>query len=142
MRTSVNLLSALALGAGLIGAACGAAGAVGALAFGSTGDIAKDGYSIGINASSANEEDAKKSAMNWCTTHGPKQTQEQCKILVLYRNQCVAEAQDPKAGTPGFGFGLADSEEDAKTLAMAICQASSGKGRQQFCKVTATLCDK
>lgn len=123
-------------------AACGSAAAVGALAFGTTGDVAKDGYSIGINASSATEEDARKSAMNWCKTHGPKQTQDRCEILVIYKNQCVAEAQDPKPGTPGFGFALADTEDDAKTLAMAICKASAGKGRVQFCKVASFLCDK
>jgi len=120
----------------------GAAFAIGALAFGTTGDVAKDGYSIGINASSASEEDARASAMKWCKTHGPKQTQDQCEILVIFHNQCVAEAQDPKPGTPGFGFALADTEEDAKTMAMAVCKASAGKGRIQFCKVASTLCDK
>ena len=96
----------------------------------------------GINASSATEEDARNSAMKWCTTHGPKQTQAKCEIVVIYRNQCAAEAQDPKPGTPGFGFGIADTEDDAKKIAMTICNASAGKGRQTFCKVTASLCDK
>ena len=140
MRTSRNLFGVLALCAGLGWA--GSAAAVGAIAFGSTGDIARDGYSIGINANSANDEDARKSAMQWCTTHGPKQAQAQCEVLLTFRNQCASEAQDPKAGTPGFGFSLGETEEDAKRAAMAICSASAGKGRQQFCKVVATLCDK
>lgn len=123
-------------------AACGSATAAGALAFGSTGDVAKDGYSIGINASSASDDEARASAMKWCKSHGPKQTQAQCEVLVVFHNQCAAEAQDPKTGTPGFGFAIADTEDEAKKMAMAICTTSSGKGRRQFCKIVSTLCDK
>ena len=135
-----NKLAAVISALALWGAA-GNAHATGALAFGSTGDVAKDGYSIGINANSSTEDEAKASAMKWCTTHGPKQTQAQCEVLVVFHNQCVAEAQDPKPGTPGFGFALADSLEDAKKMAMAVCLASSGKGRRDFCKVVSSLCD-
>ena len=126
----------------MLTAASAPASATGALAFGSTGDVAKDGYSIGINSNSANEEDARKGAMGWCTSHGPKQTQAQYEILVVFHSQCAAEAQDPKPGTPGFGFAVADTEEDAKKMAMAVCLASAGKGRRDFCKVVTTLCDK
>ena len=50
--------------------------AEGALALGITGDIAKDGYSIGINVNSKSNQDARDSALNWCKTHGAKQTEE------------------------------------------------------------------
>ena len=142
MRTSVKLVMALLSGSLLAWAVSERAAAVGAVAFGSTGDVAKDGYSIGINANSSSEDDARKSAMDWCTSHGPKQTQAECEVVLIYHNQCAAEAQDPKAGTPGFGFALGESEDDAKKAAMAICNASAGKGRRQFCKVVASLCDK
>ena len=122
-------------------AVSGSAVAAGAIAFGSTGDIAKDGYSIGLNGGSATEEDARSGAMKWCRTHGPKQTQDQCEIVAVFHSQCAAEAQDPKPGTPGFGFAVAETEEDAKKMAMAICTASSGKGRRQFCAVVSTKCD-
>jgi uncharacterized protein DUF4189 len=68
--------------------------------------------------------------------------QAQCEVLMTLRSPCVSEAQDPKAGTPGFGFAVADTEEDAKRTAMAICRASAGKGRRDFCKVAATLCGR
>ena len=52
-------IPALACAFAISMAACGSAAAVGALAFGSTGDVAKDGYSIGINASSASDDEAR-----------------------------------------------------------------------------------
>ncbi len=80
----------LALGAGPLPAK--AAAAAGALAFGSTGDVAKDGYSIGIAYDHDSEEEAKKQAMDRCTSHGSKQTEDRCQIVVTFHKQCVAEA--------------------------------------------------
>ncbi len=122
--------------------ACGSGWATGAIAFGSTGDVAKDGYSIGINANSSSDEEVRNGAMNWCRSHGPKETQDKCEILLVYHNQCVAEAQDPKPGTPGFGFATADTEDAAKAVAMAICGATAGKSRRKFFEIVTTICDK
>ncbi len=134
-----NLLCALALGAGSLSAQ--AAAAAGALAFGSTGDVAKDGYSIGIAYDHDSEEEAKKQAMDWCTSHGSKQTEDRCQIVVTFHKQCVAEAQDPDPGTPGFGWGVAPSEEAAKIAALTNCYATAGKARHDFCKMVNSMCD-
>jgi hypothetical protein len=58
------------------------------------------------------------------------------------RNLFGVRSAGPEGRHPGFGFAVADIEEDAKRTAMAICRASAGKARQQFCKVAVTLCDK
>jgi len=123
-------------------AASGSAFAAGAIAFGSTGDVAKDGYSIGIAANVDSDGEARDKAMQRCRTNGAKQSQDQCEVLIVFHKQCAAEAQDPKAGTPGFGFAIAEIEDGAKTVAMAICSASAGKSRRKSCEIVTSLCDK
>jgi hypothetical protein len=117
------------------------AAADGALAIGITGDIAKDGYSIGINVNSKNAQDARDSALNWCKTHGAKQTEDKCQIVTTFRNQCAAEAQDPKPGTPGAGWALAPDKDTAEKMAMTTCLATAGKTRLDACKVVSSICD-
>ena len=123
-------------------AACGSAVAAGAIAFGSTGDVAKDGYSIGFAAGSASDEEARDSAIKSCRSNGAKQSQDQCEVLIVFHKQCAAEAQDPKAGTPGFGFAVAENEDSAKSLAMAICAATAGKNRRKSCTIITSRCDE
>src|SRR6185369_122107 len=94
-------------------AACGPAAAAGAIAFGSTGDIVTDGYSIGISGGIDGDEDARDRAMQRCRANGAKQSQSQCEVLVVFHKHCAAEAQDPKPGTPGFGFALGETEDSA-----------------------------
>jgi hypothetical protein len=117
------------------------AAAEGALAIGITGDVAKDGYSIGINVNSKTAQEARDSALNWCKTHGAKQTEDKCQIVTTFRNQCVAEAQDPKPGTPGAGWALAPDKDTAEKLAMTTCLATAGKTRLDACKVVSSICD-
>lgn len=117
------------------------AAAEGALALGITGDIAKDGYSIGINVNSKTAQDARDSALNWCKTHGAKQTEDKCQIVTTFRNQCAAEAQDPKPGTPGAGWALAPDKDTAEKMAMTTCLATAGKTRLDQCKVVSSICD-
>jgi hypothetical protein len=64
--------------------------AEGAIAFGSTGSVAEDGYSIGINVNSSTEADAKRQALAWCRTHGSEITRRECKIVATFRHQCAA----------------------------------------------------
>jgi hypothetical protein len=114
--------------------------AEGALALGVTGDIAKDGYSIGITVSSKSEQDARNSALNWCKTHGAKATEDKCQIVTTFHNQCAAEAHDPKPGTPGAGWAIAADKAAAEKMAMTNCLATAGD-RGSFCKVVTSVCD-
>jgi hypothetical protein len=117
------------------------AAAEGALALGITGDVAKDGYSIGINVNSPSSQEARDSALNWCKTHGAKQTEDKCQIVTTFRHQCAAEAQDPKPGTPGAGWALAPDKDTAEKMAMTTCLATAGKARLDACKVVSSICD-
>lgn len=116
--------------------------AEGAIALGITGDIAADGYSIGINVNSATAQEAGDAALNWCRTHGSKVTTDKCQILTDFHHQCAAEAQDPKPGTPGAGWAIAPDKDTAEKMAMTTCFATAGKDRVGACKIVASVCDE
>ena len=115
--------------------------AEGALALGTSGDIAKDGYSIGITWNYATTERAREQALEWCRTHGSPRTRASCKFVIDIHRQCAAEATDPEPGTPGAGWAIAPDKQSAETMAMANCMATAGQGRGQFCKVANSICD-
>jgi hypothetical protein len=123
-------------------AAPGRAAAEGAMAVGITGDVAKDGYSIGMSVDHPTEDAARKGALEWCRTHGGSpQTEAKCEVIIVFHRQCAAEAQDPEPGTPGAGWAVAADVETAKTVALTNCRASAGKSRMNYCKVVGTNCD-
>jgi len=115
--------------------------AEGAIALGITGDIAADGYSIGINVNSDTEQEARDAALNWCRSHGAKDTEDKCQILTTFHHQCAAEAQDPKPGTPGAGWAIAADKDTAEKMAMTTCFATAGKDRVGACKIVSSVCD-
>ena len=116
--------------------------AEGALAVGTSGDIAKDGYSIGIAVNKASPQQAREAALDWCRNHGSPKTRPDCKIISTFRGQCAAEAYDPEPGTPGAGWAIAQDPEEAERMAMADCKATAGRTRQKFCTIaTKALCD-
>jgi hypothetical protein len=118
------------------------AGAEGALALGITGDIAADGYSIGMDVNSKTEQDARDHALNWCKTHGSPTTKDKCQVITTFHHQCVAEGQDPKPGTPGAGWAIAPDKGTAEKLAMTTCLATAGKDRVGECKIVTSVCDE
>ena len=115
--------------------------AEGALAIGISGDIAKDGYSLGMSVNKDTEEKAREAALDWCRNHGSPATRSNCRIISAFRRQCVAEANDPQAGTPGAGWAVGPDKEAAERMAMANCLATAGRDRQKFCVVATSLCD-
>lgn len=141
MRAFRTIFCAATIGCGALWAyGADRAQAEGAIAIGSTGSVAKDGYSIGINVNSSTEADAKRQALAWCRSHGSQVTQRECKIVTTFCHQCPAEAEDPKDGTPGFGWAVVADEASAKSVAIDHCPATAGN-RREFCKVVNTLCD-
>ena len=78
----------------------------GALAIGLTGDIAKDGYSIGSAVNYATKEEARAQALDKCRSNGGPTTKQNCKIVINYSRQCFVEASDPQPGTPGAGWAI------------------------------------
>jgi hypothetical protein len=116
------------------------AAAEGAMALGVTGNIAKDGYSIGINVNSDSEAQASDAALKYCRSHGSDASRVKCEIFATFRNQCAAEAEDPQPGTPGAGWAIATDKAAAEKMAMMNCLATAGD-RGSSCKVVTSLCD-
>ena len=53
-------------------------------------------------------DEARKTAMDYCLkapTNG--KAKALCKVIETFSNRCVAVSMDPKAGTPGVGWGSA-----------------------------------
>jgi hypothetical protein len=122
------------------------AAAEGAMALGVTGNITKDGYAIGINininsdSDSDSEAEAREAAMKYCRSHGSDVARAKCEIFATFRDQWVAEAEDPEPGTPGAGWAIAADEAVAEKMAMINCLATAGD-RGSFCKVVTSICD-
>jgi hypothetical protein len=114
--------------------------AEGAIALGVTGNVAKDGYAIGININNASEAEARDAALKYCRSHGSDVARAKCEIFATFHDQCAAEAEDPKPGTPGAGWAIAADKAVAEKMAMTNCQATAGD-RGSFCKVVTSVCD-
>jgi hypothetical protein len=138
MRRFVSLLAMC--GATIAFACPHDAGAEGALALGLTGNIAKDGYAIGITINSSSEADARDGALKYCASHGGTTARTKCSVVATFHDQCVAEAEDPEAGTPGAGWAIAPDKAAAEKMAMTNCLATAGD-RGSFCKVVNSVCD-
>jgi len=116
------------------------AAAEGAMALGVTGNITKDGYALGININSGSEAEARDAALKYCQSHGSDVARAKCEIFATFRDQCAAEAEDPKPGTPGAGWAIAADKSAAEKMAMTNCLATAGD-RGSFCKVVTSVCD-
>ena len=109
--------------------------AAGAVAIGLPSDVAKSGVSMGYQVNLNAMDEAKAAALARCKTNGSNESKALCKIVATFRDQCVAEAIDPEAGTPGFGWAIADTAQEAQKKAMANCRETAGPSRQDACQV-------
>jgi hypothetical protein len=118
------------------------AAAEGALAIGLPSDVAKQGFASGYSYNAENVDAARKTALEYChkapTNEGARAL---CSIVETFRRKCVAVAMDPKAGTPGVGWSVAENKITAESEAMAKCAATAGDGRRDACKVSNSNCD-
>jgi hypothetical protein len=121
-------------------------GAEGALAVGTTGDVAQDGIAIGDAINYATPEEASASALAYCRGKNNYKTAPNavphCQIVGTFKRQCDASALDPANKTPGAGWAIAATKDAAESQALANCQTAAGASRSQFCKVIASRCDK
>jgi hypothetical protein len=115
----------------------------GAIAVAAPPDVAKDGYSSGISYNYETQTGAEERALQECrdSPHASPQTRKLCKSIRTFRNQCVAVALDPEAGTPGAGWAIGDTLVLAERNAVRACEDTAGRDRQGKCVVTATGCD-
>ncbi len=117
--------------------------AEGALAIGGESNVLKFGFASGIALGQADAEKARAVALEQCRTQatGGAPAKERCHVVSTFSDQCVAVTEDPKAGTPGIGWGIGTSQKRAEDAAIAKCRASAGESRRQFCVVTMSGCD-
>jgi hypothetical protein len=126
--------------------------AAGAIAIGiAPGGVAR-GYASGFRVNAADAETAKADALAQCkkpqanvsgtpADSGSLAAQAKCEVVATFANQCYAQAVDPKDGTPGAGWAVADTQERANEQALARCRSTAGDDRKGYCKVFNSACD-
>jgi Domain of unknown function (DUF4189) len=114
---------------------------VGAMAVGVASRGVAWGYATGFAMPSGNA--ARSAAAEMCRTAsaGDTDARAHCEVVVIFHNKCVASAVDPKARTPGAGWGLSSSQREADSQALEQCRATAGYDRAEFCVVTDRHCD-
>jgi Domain of unknown function (DUF4189) len=119
-----------------------AARADGALAIGLPSDVAKQGFASGYSYDAENMDAARKTALDYChKAPTNERARSLCSIVETFTRRCVAVAMDPKAGTPGVGWSVAENKLTAESEALARCAATAGEGRREACKVSNSNCD-
>jgi len=126
----------------------------GALVVGDPPDVSKQGFSFGIDANSPTEDAARDAAMSRCKyTNVPNTTyvgnvanpskaaQALCTLVTTFRGKCAVVADDPASGTPGVGWAVAPTLEDATAQAVNNCMATAGESRKQYCARQLYACD-
>lgn len=139
---TLRVLAMSALVAASLGASLQSAAARSALAAGIPDDVAKSGVTFGEAHGFSTTEEAESRALDQCRKpdRAPPDTLALCKIIGHFDHRCVAVALDPKDGTPGFGWAIADTANDANDQALASCHASAGD-RAPYCVITNSACD-
>jgi Domain of unknown function (DUF4189) len=115
----------------------------GALAVGSTADVAKDGIAVGTSINYKTSDEAAQAALRRCRDYKPApKAAAQCRSVGTFRGECYAVSFDPKEGTPGAGWAIASTKALAEERAMANCQITAGDGRRDFCRIEESKCDE
>jgi hypothetical protein len=112
------------------------AGAAGALAVAKPENIVADGYSYGTAFNYDTEDEARTTALERCRSSTKSEKRRAlCKVIVIFKGQCVAVAMDPKDGTPGVGWSVAETRNTAEHQALTNCQDTAGADRRDACRV-------
>jgi len=115
----------------------------GALAVGSTSDVAKDGIAVGTSINYKTASEAEQAALRRCRDYKPApKAAAQCRSVGTFRGECYAVSFDPKEGTPGAGWAIASTKAQAEERAIANCQITAGEGRRDFCRIEESKCDE
>jgi hypothetical protein len=120
-----------------------AASAEGAIAVGEAGTAPRHEVAVGLSTDFPTARAAAADALARCkASSGVKaSTLARCKVVQTFKKQCAAVAMDPKAGSNGFGFGIAKSRSQARSAAVVQCSQTAGPGRANACKVLGADCD-
>jgi hypothetical protein len=109
--------------------------AAGALAAGVPDNVAQDGVAMYVHVNAATTAEARAKALKGCRNlpHSSPKSKSLCKIVATFSNQCAGESIDPQDGTPGWGWAVGDTREQARSQAIANCRAIAGPTRQDAC---------
>jgi hypothetical protein len=133
-RMSV-LVPALVMAAGLLASVMSAA-AEGSLAVALPADVAHMGFAYGSSLNSGSADAARTGAIDGCRGalgNASQDVRNLCKVVASFRDQCFAVAMDPKDGTPGVGWAIADDQATADREALGKCRDTAGDSRREFC---------
>jgi hypothetical protein len=125
--------------------------AASAVAVGIAPGCPRIGYAIGFGINLADTDTAKAKAVDGChgstvtsgaaVNNNMKTARSNCKVVGTFSNQCIASAIDPKDGTPGVGWAVADTQQEADEQALVKCRSTAGSSRAKFCEVQDRHCD-
>jgi hypothetical protein len=119
------------------------AGAKSAFAAGIPDRVAADGVALGEGHNYSTRDEAESRALDECRTNkdSAERVHALCKIIAHFDDRCFATSLDPAAGTPGWGWAVADTKSGAEDQALAMCRASAGADRAPYCVVSQSACD-
>jgi Domain of unknown function (DUF4189) len=140
-----KLIRCLVLGAAVTSAAFGTTSAArteGAIAVGTSGNFAKDGFAFGGSIDKESVDAAREQALETCRKfEGAPKMAAMCRVIATFSRECYALSMDPKTGTPGVGWSIASDKETAEDRALANCRVTAGPNRRDECKLNQSYCD-
>jgi hypothetical protein len=136
-------IALVVISAGLAGGAVRPlpAAADGAVAIALPPDVVKQGFAYGFATDYADVNHAETEALSQCRATTISGVRPLCSVVKDFKDQCVAVAMDPQAGTPGVGWGVGDDLHAAEAQALAGCEETAGPGRRAACVVDHSACD-
>jgi hypothetical protein len=114
--------------------------AAGAVAIGiPPGGIVK-GFAGGHSLNAADMASARSGAVDGChkSTGASDAAKKACAVVASFKDECYSIALDPKDGTPGAGWAIAETQAIADDEAIQQCKNTSTPDRQKFCEVPST----
>jgi hypothetical protein len=112
----------------------------GAIAIGiPPGGIAK-GFAGGHTLGATDMPTAREGAVGSChkSTGASDAARNACAVVASFKDECYAIALDPKDGTPGAGWAVAETQALADEEALQQCRNTSAADRKKFCEVPST----
>jgi hypothetical protein len=113
----------------------------GALAVALPPDVVKQGFAYGYVTDYPDVNQADAQALKKCRDTTISGVRPLCTVIQDFKNQCVAVAMDPQAGTPGVGWSVAPDLHSAEAQALSKCEDTAGPGRRAACAVDHSSCD-
>src|SRR5579871_1976503 len=87
----------------------------GALAVALPPDVAKKGFSYGYSYNHPDADKAEADSLERCRNSTKNESlRALCRVTENFRDRCIAVAMDPRDGTPGVGWSIADNYRTAR----------------------------